>query len=91
MSVAPKLLVSAHRIFMIGFADHVLPDLIELVDTEDAACVFAIGASLFAEAGAIADEGQRQIFVAENFICCSARASSIRRCSSSTCRSTSSR
>ena len=53
---------------MIGFADHVLLDLIELVDAEDATCVFAIGARLFAEAGAIADEGQRQIFVPENFI-----------------------
>jgi hypothetical protein len=74
--VPDQLFVPAYRLFMISKADHVLLDFIELVDTEDAACVFAVGARLSAEAGAIADEGQRQIFVPENFILAAASCSS---------------
>ena len=53
---------------MIGFADHILLDLVELVDPKDAPCILAVGARFFAEAGAETDEFQRQVFIAESFV-----------------------
>src|SRR5207247_9616251 len=51
-----------------SFSEHVLFDLIELMDAADASCIFAIGASLFAEAGTEADKGLGQVLVTENLV-----------------------
>src|SRR6266566_788013 len=66
--VCNQLLVPAYRFLVVGVSDHVLFDLVELVDTEDASCILAIGACLFTKTGTETYEGQRQILIAKNLV-----------------------
>src|SRR5439155_1926009 len=68
LRVLNQLLVPAHRLLMVGLADDVLRYFVKLMDTEDTACIFAIGTGLLPETGTEANEGQRQIFDFENLI-----------------------
>ena len=52
LRVLDQLFMPAHRLFVIGLADDVLLHFVELVNAEDALCVFPVRASLLAEAGA---------------------------------------
>ena len=66
--VGEQLFVPAHRLFVVGLADDILLDLVELVNAEDTARILAVGAGLFAEAGAVADEGHGQVFSFEDLV-----------------------
>src|SRR6059036_571608 len=56
------------RLFMVGTANDILLNFVELVDAKDAACIFAIRSSLAPEARAECYKPQWQIVDLENFI-----------------------
>src|SRR6266566_5267205 len=68
LRVLQQLLVPAHRLLVIGLADHVLFYLIELVNAEDATRVLAICACFFTETRAEANKSHGQVFFLENLV-----------------------